>query len=166
MQINNTAIILVFCATLGVFASASETSGPSGNATDAAKAGAGGDGDWVEVSRLTSVEANQRFRQNVQVMQRLRNNAMRLRQALSSAGNDEKRGELRASLDELMAKINENNQKMVDTYGFSLAHDYRLEVERAHVYMRVTPEEAERIRKQIGEAKRSNQAKGSGDGEE
>ena len=44
-----------------------------------------------------------------------------------------------------MAKLNENNQKMVKTYGFSLTRNYTMIVETSHIYMFVSEAEATRI---------------------
>ena len=44
-----------------------------------------------------------------------------------------------------MAKLNENNDAMRKAYGFSLDRNYTLEIEKAHVYMLVTEEEAAKL---------------------
>ena len=41
---------------------------------------------------------------------------------------------------------------MVGAYGFSLQRNYVLVIERSHVYMRVTPEEAELVKQRLAEA--------------
>ena len=45
----------------------------------------------------------------------------------------------------MLEKLNENNKKMFDTYGFSLTRNYTQVVETSHVYMLVTTEEAEKF---------------------
>jgi hypothetical protein len=49
---------------------------------------------------------------------------------------------LKVKLDELFAKLNEDNQKMIQAYGFSLDRSYTVAVEKADVYMLVSDEEA------------------------
>jgi hypothetical protein len=62
---------------------------------------------------------------------------------------------LKEQLDALLAKLNENNDKMRQAYGFSLDRTYTVVVETAHVYMFVTDEEAARI----AAAEKAEQAK-------
>jgi len=49
-------------------------------------------------------------------------------------------------LDALQAKLNDNNKLMFKTYGFTLNRNYVLTVEKAHVHMWVTAEEAAAIK--------------------
>jgi hypothetical protein len=44
-----------------------------------------------------------------------------------------------------MTKLNENNALMRKTYGFSLDRNYSVVIEKAHVYMFVTEEEAAQL---------------------
>ncbi len=102
----------------------------------------------VRVSTLKTVEANREFQGNVQVMQAQRQAAVELNAAVEKETNATKKKELKAKLDETMAKLNENNQKMVKAYGFSLDRNYTLVIETAHVYMLVSDEEAAKIEKE------------------
>lgn len=102
----------------------------------------------VRVSTLKTVEANREFQANVQVMQAQRQAAVELNAAHDKETNATKKKEIKAKLDEAMAKLNENNQKMVKAYGFSLDRNYTLVIETAHVYMFVSDEEAAKIEKE------------------
>jgi hypothetical protein len=53
----------------------------------------------------------------------------------------------------LQKKLNENNQLMFKTYGFSLNRNYVLTVEKAHIHMWVNEEEAKAIQARSAEAK-------------
>jgi hypothetical protein len=55
---------------------------------------------------------------------------------------------LKAQFDSLQKKLNENNQLMFKTYGFSLNRNYVLTVEKSHIHMWVNKEEAEVFSKQ------------------
>jgi len=48
----------------------------------------------------------------------------------------------------MLAKLNEDNQKMIKTYGFSLDRTYTIAIEKADVYMLVSDEEAAKLEKQ------------------
>lgn len=100
------------------------------------------------VSTLKTVEANREFQGNVQVMQAMRQQAVELNAAHDKETNATKKKELKAKLDEAMKNLNENNQKMVKAYGFSLDRNYTMVIETAHVYMFVTDEEAAKIEKE------------------
>jgi len=102
----------------------------------------------VRVSTLKTVEANREFQGNVQIMQAQRQAAVELNAAVEKETNAAKKKELKAKLDDTMAKLNENNQKMVKAYGFSLDRNYTLVIETAHVYMLVSDEEAAKIEKE------------------
>lgn len=101
----------------------------------------------VRVSTLNSIESNQEFQRNVQVLQVQRQRAVQLNTAIEEETNADKKAELEEELEALIAKLNDNNEKMLKTYGFSLTRNYTLVVEKAHVYMFVTDEEAEQIEK-------------------
>jgi hypothetical protein len=102
----------------------------------------------VEVCTLKTVEANQEFQSNVQLLQTQRQQAIDLTAALEKETDAAKKKDLKAKLDELMAKLTENNQKMVKAYGFSLERNYTIVIETAHVYMFVSDEEAAKIEKE------------------
>ncbi|MDD3178785.1 MAG: hypothetical protein PHQ04_00390 [Opitutaceae bacterium] len=107
----------------------------------------------VRVCTLNTIEANQEFQANVQLMQAQRQQAIELNSAMEKETAADKKKEMKAKLDELMAKLNENNQKMIKAYGFSLDRSYTMVIEKAHVYMAVTDEEAAKIEKEQADKK-------------
>lgn len=102
----------------------------------------------VRVATLKTVEANQEFQANVQLLQAQRQQAVELNTAMEKETNATKKKELKAKVDELLGKLNENNEKMVKAYGFSLNRNYTMVVETSHVYMLVTDEEAAKFEKE------------------
>ena len=42
----------------------------------------------------------------------------------------------------LIKQLNADNQKMIQAYGFTLTRNYTLVIEKAHIYMEVSAEEA------------------------
>ena len=83
----------------------------------------------------------------MQILQTQRQQAVELNAALEKEKDATKKKELKAKLDAAMAKLNDDNQKMVKAYGFSLERNYTLVVETAHVYMFVSDEEAAKFEK-------------------
>lgn len=114
-------------------------------ATAPAPAAAAPQQKLVRVATLNNVQANREFQSNVQLLQSQRQAAIELNSAWEKEKDATKKKELKAQLDALMAKLNENNQAMVKTYGFSLDRNYAMEIEVAHVYMLVSDEEAAKI---------------------
>jgi hypothetical protein len=99
----------------------------------------------VRVCTLSSVDANREFQRNVQIMQAQRQAVIQLKAKLDEAKKDKEKEDLQKQLDEAIAKLNADNKKMFETYGFSLTRNYILVPEKAHVYMIVSDEEAKKI---------------------
>jgi len=102
----------------------------------------------VKVSTLGSVEANQEFQRNVQIMQAQRQRVIQLQNQLDLAQTKGLKKNLKKELDSAMEKLNKDNKKMAETYGFSLNRNYVLVVEKAHIYMAVSDDEADKIAKE------------------
>ena len=98
----------------------------------------------VRVCSLNNVQANQEFQRNVRLVQSQRRQAIQLNSQIENASSPEEKQQFQQQLDTLMAKLNQNNQKMIKTYGFSLTRNYTVVVETAHVYMFVSDQEAVR----------------------
>ncbi len=99
----------------------------------------------VQVSTLNTIDANREFQANVQLLQAQRQAAVELNTAIEREKDAAKQKELKGRLDALMTKLNENNALMRKTYGFSLDRNYSVVIEKAHVYMFVTEEEAAQL---------------------
>jgi len=99
----------------------------------------------VKVASLNTIDANKEFQRNVQLVQQQRSLAAELLSKLENVQDEEEHKKLQSELDSLQQKLNENNQLMFKTYGFSLNRNYVLTVEKAHIHMWVTEEEAQKI---------------------
>lgn len=114
-------------------------------AQPAAKADAPKAQKLVQVSTLNTIEANREFQANVQLLQAQRQAAVELNTAIEREKDAAKQKELKGRLEALMTKLNENNALMRKTYGFSLDRNYSVVIEKSHVYMFVTEEEAAQL---------------------
>jgi hypothetical protein len=114
-------------------------------AQPAAKADAPKAQKLVQVSTLNTIEANREFQANVQLLQAQRQAAVELNTAIEREKDAAKQKELKGRLEALMTKLNENNALMRKTYGFSLDRNYSVVIEKAHVYMFVSQEEAAQL---------------------
>lgn len=99
----------------------------------------------VRVASLNTIEANKEFQKNVQLVQQQRALAVQILSKMQSTQDQDEHDVLKKQLDSLQKKLNENNDLMFKTYGFSLNRNYVLTVEKAHVHMWVTEEEAKAI---------------------
>jgi hypothetical protein len=131
--------LLTLLAPLSLLATALPAAQPAAKA-DAPKAQ-----KLVQVSTLNTIEANREFQANVQLLQAQRQAAVELNTAIEREKDAAKQKELKGRLEALMTKLNENNALMRKTYGFSLDRNYSVVIEKAHVYMFVSEEEAAQI---------------------
>ena len=104
----------------------------------------------VRVASLNTIEANKEFQKNVQLVQQQRALAVQILSKMQSTQDKDEHDVLKKQLDSLQKKLNENNDLMFKTYGFSLNRNYVLTVEKAHVHMWVTEEEAKAIEAEAG----------------
>jgi len=100
----------------------------------------------VKVASLNTIDANKEFQKNVQLVQQQRALAAEVLSKLEASESKDEKVQLKAQFDSLQKKLNENNQLMFKTYGFSLNRNYVLTVEKSHIHMWVTAEEAEAIK--------------------
>ena len=99
----------------------------------------------AKVATIRGADAVREFERNVQLLQAQRKAAVDMGEQLEKEKNPEKKKELKANLDKLMAKLNENNAAMSKAYGFSLTRNYTMEIESANIYTLVSDEEAAKI---------------------
>lgn len=99
----------------------------------------------VKVASLNTIEANKEFQRNVQLVQQQRALAAQLLSKMENVQDLDEREKLEKEFNALEQKLNENNELMFKTYGFSLNRNYVLTVEKSHIHMWVTPEEAKKI---------------------
>ena len=107
----------------------------------------------VRIASLNTIDSNEEFQKNVQLVQQQRSLAAQLVSKIEMSESDKEKADLQAQLDLLQKKLNENNQLMFKTYGFSLNRNYVLTVEKSHIHMWVTEEEAKAMGKHSVESK-------------
>lgn len=139
---NRTLVLAIASAFLTVAAAIAQTNAPSVSAAQPQQ-------QLVRVATLNSVQANAEFQRNVQIMQAQRQRIIELNKQLEEASTSAEKRRIQTELDEAMKKINDDNQKMAETYGFSLNRNYSLVVEKSYIYMFVSPEEAASIQAEL-----------------
>ena len=98
----------------------------------------------IRIGSLNTVESNQEFERNVRLLQAQRARAVELSKAIETAQTGAAKEALQQELNQIMVKLNENNKKMFESYGFSITRNYTRVIESSHIYMFVTEEEAKR----------------------
>ncbi|MDG1355582.1 MAG: hypothetical protein P8P90_04975 [Opitutales bacterium] len=101
--------------------------------------------ELVKVASLNTIDSNKEFQRNVQLVQQQRALAAELLSKMDTVQDEEEHNKLQSELDGLQQKLNENNELMFKTYGFSLNRNYVLTVEKSHIHMWVTEEESKKI---------------------
>jgi len=101
----------------------------------------------LKVSEIKGAEAIQEFQKNVALLQAQRNGVQELQKTIETTIDTEKRKKLEQDREALLKKIQENNELMVKTYGFSLLRNYVMNIDDARIFMAVTPEEHAEIQK-------------------
>ena len=140
-----TRILRLLASAAALAAAAEITAAEAASKNAAAPAAETKQQKLVRVSTLATVEANREFQANVQLLQAQRQAAVELNTAIEREKDAAKQKELKGRLEALMTKLNENNALMRKTYGFSLDRNYSVVIEKAHVYMFVSEEEAAQI---------------------
>ena len=106
--------------------------------------------ELVKIASLNTIDANKEFQKNVQLVQQQRALAVQILSKIEKTQDKDEHDKLQKQLDSLQKKLNDNNQLMFKTYGFTLNRNYVLTVEKAHVHMWVTKEEAASINAKNG----------------
>ena len=114
--------------------------------------------ELVKVASLNTIESNQEFQKNVQLVQQQRTLAVQLLSKLQNEQDEQKHAGFKKQLADRQAKLNENNKLMFKTYGFTLNRNYVLTVEKAHVHMWVTAEEAAAIKSRTASTEKVEEA--------
>ena len=141
--------------------STSSTSAATSTAGDAAAQApvpgpqTAGEQKLIRISTLNSVDANTEFMKNVQLVQNQRQLILALNNQLQSSTDPAEKEQLTQRRTQALAKLNENNRKMLQTYGFTLNRNYMYVIEKSSVYMAVSEEEATSIK-----ARRDSQEQG------
>lgn len=103
--------------------------------------------EFVAVSNLESIAANEEFQRNAALVNRQVQQIRVLNGQIETAEEEAVRNELLTRREALLARLNENNQMMMQTYGYNVARNYQMVVKKAHIYMYVTPAELKEIEK-------------------
>lgn len=96
----------------------------------------------VHVAELGDAKSNDEFKRNVAIMQRHQESIQALQRTIQTVEDEELKLKLEEELEKVVGRLNSDNKKMVEAYGFSLTRRYEQIVEKSHIYMYVTEEEA------------------------
>lgn len=97
--------------------------------------------DYVFIGSLEGVEANLKFKQNLQIMKASRARAQQLAESLAAATDEAKKTELQNQLDTLQSQIERDAKTMLEAYKFSNDRNYRQIVTKARLDIQLTDKE-------------------------
>lgn len=100
-----------------------------------------GDEKYQLLAVIPTVEENDQFRRNVQIMQAGRERLVRMNVAIQQMADGEEKTKLEEQFKKEEEALKENNEKMIQNYGFSLTRNYLMQVEKLKLFMKVNEEE-------------------------
>lgn len=100
-----------------------------------------GDDKYRRVSVISNEQGNEEFRKNVQYMLSAQNRLRQLNELLKKMPEGEQKEKAKAQLEADEKQLIEDNKKMVDAYGYSIARNYYMEIVSSKLYTKVTEEE-------------------------
>lgn len=100
-----------------------------------------GDDKYRRVSVIQNEQGNEEFRNNVQYMLSAQNRLRQVNEALKKMPEGEQKEKVKAQLEADEKQLIEDNKKMVEAYGYSIARNYYMEIAKSKLYTKVTEEE-------------------------
>ncbi|MGJ8651882.1 MAG: hypothetical protein ACSHX8_01290 [Opitutaceae bacterium] len=97
--------------------------------------------DHIYIGQLEGIDTNLEFERNLQIMEAARQRASSLVQNISAEIDEAKKAELQKEFDAQIAKLNEDNKTMIDTYKYSIDRNYSQVVTKARLYVKLTEDE-------------------------
>ena len=121
---------------------ASITQSAAAPATPSASAAASDQNTLVKISTIEGKAANEEFTRNVQVLQNERQEIVKLNTATNeaAAGSDARKA-LQTQLEAAVKRLENDNQTMAKTYGYSILRNYVRIPEVSEVYVVLTEDE-------------------------
>jgi hypothetical protein len=99
------------------------------------------DDGLYKVVTINTVAANQQFQSNVQIMQDFRQQIMNASKSIELETDETKKAEAQQQLEQALEKLNTNNTKMVELYGYSLERDYEYTMDISDLYLELSRKE-------------------------
>lgn len=99
----------------------------------------------VRIATIKGAEKNSEFQRNISLLQRQKQLIIALNKKLEAESNAAARDDIQTKIDAALAKLNENNQKMYQAYGFTLSRNYVYTIEKSSIHMAVSEAEAENV---------------------
>jgi hypothetical protein len=94
---------------------------------------------------INNAEANIEFRNNVQVMERMRQQILQAKQQLEQVTDAAEKVQLQASIDAATEKLTQTNEAMAQAYKYSLTRKYAYVVEDSELYLQLTRAELSKL---------------------
>ncbi len=103
---------------------------------------------YINISSINSAAGNDEFLKNVQIVNGERQRLVALEEMKKTAMSDEFKKSIDTEMKLLGERLNEDNKKMVETYGYSVSRDYIHMPVVTLVYLKLTEEEYAKVKEE------------------
>lgn len=111
-----------------------------------------GDDKYRRIAVIPDERANDEFRLNVQKMIALRERVVQMNKIIEKMPAGEEKTKASEEFEKEKKQLEENNEKMVKAYGYSVARSYLMEIAKSKLYVKVNEEEFLKAKKLSEEA--------------
>lgn len=111
----------------------------------ASNSSAQGQRKLVKIATIEGVDKNTEFQRNLNLINKQKQLVIAIKSKLEQTTDADEKAKLQDAMEKTLAKLNENNQKMFEAYGFTLTRNYSYVIEKSLIYMAVSEQEAEKI---------------------
>jgi ribosomal protein L12E/L44/L45/RPP1/RPP2 len=117
-----------------------------------------GDRRLLQTAEIRGLDLVVQFEQFAKVLQARRDAAVQLTELLKRAEKDEDKTRIQAQLDQTLELLNKGNKEMAESVGYSITHNYEVEVLEAKFVILLSQEEVNQVQGLIANAQQQQQA--------
>ena len=117
-----------------------------------------GDRRLLQTAEIRGLDLVVQFDQFAKVLQARRDAVVQLNGLLQRATNEEEKARIQTQLDQTLELLNKGNKEMVESVGYSITHNYEVEVLEAKFVILLNQDEVNQIQGLIANAQQQAQA--------
>ena len=117
-----------------------------------------GDRRLLQTAEIRGLDLVVKFDQFAKVLQARRDAVVQLNGLLQRATNEEEKARIQTQLDQTLELLNKGNKEMVESVGYSITHNYEVEVLEAKFVILLNQDEVNQIQGLIANAQQQAQA--------
>ena len=117
-----------------------------------------GDRRLLQTAEIRGLDLVVQFDQFAKVLQARRDAVVQLNGLLQRSSNEEEKARIQTQLDQTLELLNKGNKEMVESVGYSITHNYEVEVLEAKFVILLNQDEVNQIQGLIANAQQQAQA--------